>query len=257
MNYIELLKVFIFYICLAIIVVIFPAFMDGFGAYMIIILLSLAFILISGISIHKGGVLPGTVLSILSMCSVFGILLLSGSVAQVSFNVNALAVLLSGAIFQVFVAVGEELSFRQYLFEALDKCTGPKMAAIISSAGFAALHLPSMMLLGISIELMVVAMVTIFTASIVLTLLYMYGGIFNAIAFHFFWNFLQYHVFGLGPMESPINVSLQGANLLTGGNFGPEASLPGLLVTLSALVVLWYYYVHKGPHGITGRRTGH
>jgi hypothetical protein len=149
-------------------------------------------------------------------------------------------------VLQLFVALGEELSFRNYLYEELQKATGNKtVAAIVSSAGFTALHLPSMFLLDIPALPAVMGLTTIFIASLVMTLLYERYGILAAVGFHFFWNFLQYHVFGLGlghALPSALNTEFAGDVLLTGGAFGPEASLPGLLVIVVFLAIFWYVY---------------
>jgi uncharacterized protein len=73
-------------------------------------------------------------------------------------------------------------------------------------------------------------------------------GLLSAIGFHFAWNFLQYSVFGMGlagEFSSVLRLTGVGDVLLTGGEYGPEASLPGLAVTLLTLGIVWYFFLRN------------
>jgi len=76
----------------------------------------------------------------------------------------------------------------------------------------------------------------------VLALIYRYGGLFNAIGFHFVWNFMEYNLLEMGPLDGAILVSKPGPDILTGGAFGPEASIVTLAVTALLVAVVWLYY---------------
>ncbi len=86
---------------------------------------------------------------------------------------------------------------------------------------------------------------TITAAGALLALLSLRWGLLSAIGFHFTWNFLQYSVFGMGlagEFSSVVRLTGAGDVLLTGGEYGPEASLPGLAVILMTLGIVWYLY---------------
>ena len=76
----------------------------------------------------------------------------------------------------------------------------------------------------------VIGLCTIIIAGVMLAMLYKYGGLLNAVGFHFFWNFLEYNAFTLGSMQGALHVTESGTALLTGGSFGPEASIVALPV---------------------------
>lgn len=246
-DYKKISQVALFYIILIILILIVPTVLGGIGAYSVIIILSLTFMIFNGIKVVPGGLAAGSIASIVSMTSIFAILLISGSISVLSVKPDALTIVAFGVLLQIFVAFGEELSFRGFIFRALDESTGRKAAAIVSSAMFALLHTPSMLVLGISPAQAAIAAVSIFIASIVLTVLYIYGGLLNAVAFHFFWNLIQYHFIGTGPLDSALKVETHGNPIITGGAFGPEASIVGLLTISTVLAVLWWHYRKRAP----------
>jgi membrane protease YdiL (CAAX protease family) len=214
--------------------------------YSLVILSSLLFVRFMGLRISKGGFLTGSIAAIASMALIFVVFLAAGIVSAVSLRDNFVTILLAGAVIQLFVAFGEELSFRAAIFRGLDINIGFWPAALISASAFALLHIPSMFTLGIEPVTAIVGLCTIIIAGIVLAMLYKYGGLFNAIAFHFFWNFMEYHLFTLGSLEGALNVTESGPALLTGGGFGPEASIVALPVVAAMAIALWYYYKKKG-----------
>lgn len=193
--------------------------------------------------------MAGSIAAIASMALIFVVFLAAGIISAVSLRDNFVIILLVGAVMQIFVAFGEELSFRAVIFRGLDVNIGFWPAAGISAAAFALLHIPSMFTLGIEPVTAIVGICTILIAGVVLAMLYKYGGLFNAVAFHFFWNFLEYHLFTLGSLEGALNVTESGPALLTGGGFGPEASIVALPVAAAMAIALWYYYKKKGLMG--------
>lgn len=233
-----------FYLFLAFIV--FFLFQVGpYLAYLIIILASLLLILIAKVVPRPGNPLPGALFGTLAITATFGLMLASGGLAVDGLNADGAVVLLTGMLLQLVVAVGEELSFRGYLFEDLRSQTSLPVAIALSSLGFALLHLNSMILIGINPVSALIALTTITAAGALLALLSMRWGLLSAIGFHFTWNFLQYSVFGLGlaaDFSSVVRLTGVGDILLTGGEYGPEASLPGLAVVLLTLGIVWYFY---------------
>lgn len=237
----KLVAVLFFYLLLAAIVAVASSSI-GVLAYPLIIVFSLLFILALKLKVRVKGFLAGLTAAVISMGLVVAVLLLSGAVRVESLSGQYALMLLQGAVLESFVGFGEELSFRAALFQGLSDELGFAPAVVLSSAGFAAMHLPSMALLGVSWPSALIAVATIFTAGMALSMLYAFGGIYNAVAFHTAWNFIEYNLFGLGPMAGAIIVSKHGPDILTGGAFGPEASVEALAVTIALAIALWVYY---------------
>jgi len=233
-----------FYLFIALMVVVFSSVAGataGILTYPIIILASLLFILLLKLKVPINGFTIGAVAAIVSMGLVIGVLALSGQIVIGPLKDNFRDILFMGIVIQLLVSLAEELSFRASIFQGLRAELGIAPAALLSAAGFAALHIPSMDLVGIGASSSLIALGTIFFAGIALALLYACGGLFNAIAFHFAWNYIEYNLFNLGPLEGAINVSKPGPDILTGGAFGPEASVVALAVTALLALAIWLY----------------
>jgi membrane protease YdiL (CAAX protease family) len=253
----QLFLVLFFYIFLIVVVVASPLLMFWTtsqvamiaGTYSLVILASLLFLRTLGLRISRGGFLAGPLAAITSMGLIFVVFVAAGLVSAISLRDNFVLILLTGAVMQLFVAFGEELSFRAVVFRGLDINIGFWPAAGISAAAFALLHIPSMFTLGIEPITAIVGLCTILVAGVVLAMLYKYGGLLNAVGFHFFWNFMEYHLFTLGSLEGALNLNESGPALLTGGSFGPEASVVALPVVVAMAIAVWYYYKKKGLIG--------
>ena len=237
----KLLAIFLFYLFLmAMVVVVSP--LAGIFSYPIMILVALLLILSFNLKVKMDGFLVGLVAAILAMGLVLGIIVFTGAVSIGTLRSNYVLILLSGLLLQLLVGFGEELPFRAAIFQGLDEELGPVLAATLSAVGFALLHIPSMVEVGIMWPASLVALGTIFTAGIALALLYAYGGIFNAIAFHLTWNFIEYNLFNMGPLDGAFSVTRNAPDIFTGGSFGPEASLAGLFVSILLVIGIWLYY---------------
>ncbi|WP_220448152.1 CPBP family intramembrane glutamic endopeptidase [Nonomuraea diastatica] len=137
------------------------------------------------------------------------------------------------------VAVAEELLFRGVLFRIMEERIGTVIALVVSTLLFGATHLVNVnaTLWGtLSIALTGGAMTT---AAYVAT-----RSLWLPISLHFAWNFTHAGIFGVmlsGSDVAPhglLNVTLSGPAALTGGTFGPEASLLALLVCSAPTIVL-------------------
>jgi uncharacterized protein len=137
------------------------------------------------------------------------------------------------------VAVTEETLFRGVVFRILEERTGTVVALAVSSVLFGATHLvnANATLWGtLSIAL---------TGGVMLSAAYVVTrSLWLPIGLHFAWNFTHAGIFGVvisGSDEAPhglLDTTLSGSSLLTGGTFGPEASLMALLVCLVPTVLL-------------------
>jgi|GEM_PF-3674300 len=244
----KLVAILFFYLFMVLAVVVFSS-TAGVFTYPAIVLVSLFFILALRLKVPVNGFLVGLIAAVASMGAVIVFALALGAVSIGSLNSDYVSLLLLGVVVEIFVGFGEELSFRATIFQGLSDELGLATAAVLSSAGFAVLHIPSMMLMGIDWPFGIVALATIFTAGVALALLYAYGGIFNAIAFHMVWNFIEYNLFNMGPLQGAINVTKIGPDILTGGAFGPEASVGALGVTVLLVIAIWLYYTRLKKAG--------
>ena len=244
------LLVFLFYLLICIIVIVTPVLFfwlpgESVAAiiiYTIIILVSLVFLRLLGLKIQIKGFLAGPVAAIVAMTLIFLTLMALGVIRGISLRDNFMLYLLIGVVLQLFVAFGEELSFRASIFQGLYSFLDFRAAAILSAAAFALLHIPSMLTLGVSPVNALIGICSIVLAGIVLALLYHYGGLLNAVGFHFFWNFLEYHAFSLGSLQGALNVTETGSTILSGGSFGPEASILALPIMAGLAILIWVYY---------------
>ena len=206
----------------------------------------------------------GLVLGIIMISLIFLVELAAGwiTITDTFFSVRS-----SGSFFMTFivylvlfacVGFSEELMYRGYFLTNLaegfnGKTIGPKYALVLglifSSLLFGIFHLGSPHATFIS-TLNIVVFGLLFGLSYGLT-----GRIAIAIGLHTTWNFFQGNVFGFPvsgvtfPLESASVFSIQqnGPALWTGGAFGPEAGLVGLITfVIGVLLLLGWIRVRRG-----------
>jgi membrane protease YdiL (CAAX protease family) len=142
-------------------------------------------------------------------------------------------------------AVGEEIVFRGVVFRKLEESLGTTIALIISAVAFGLLHgfnpgASWTSTLAIALE-----------SGVLLGLAYAATrSLWLPIGLHLGWNFTEGGIFGAavsgGQYTGLINAPLSGPPWLTGGAFGPEASLAALLVSLGASAALAWYVMRTG-----------
>lgn len=178
---------------------------------------------------------------------VLGIALLSGTIGGIAllggytfdgFNDWNLLVLAAGML--PFLAAFEEVVFRGILFRELSDRWGSPLAFGVSALIFAALHFTagSFHLAGF---------LSIMIGGLLMCALFVMSGnrLWLPIGFHTTWNFMQ--VFFGVPLSGGddfgffMRSTLSGPDWLTGGRFGPEASVFALALTGGALV--WTFRV--------------
>lgn len=146
----------------------------------------------------------------------------------------------SGAIAALAEAIIEEVLFRGFLFRLVEVLAGTWLALVITSALFGAAHAfnPGATVLS-SIAIAVEAGVLLGAAYALTERLWFPIGL------HAAWNFTESNVFGMsvsgfGANKGLIVGNLGGPAILTGGRFGPEASIVAVLVCfLAASFILW------------------
>jgi len=152
---------------------------------------------------------------------------------------NPVSVMLPAISMAISSGFLEELLFRGALFRIVEEWLGSWISVVVSSVVFGAVHLmnPTATLTGaifISIE-----------AGLLLAAAYMLTRrLWLGIGFHISWNYTQSAVFGgivSGGVAEPglFKTVTEGPELLTGGNFGLEASLvPCILATTSGIILV-------------------
>ena len=134
--------------------------------------------------------------------------------------------------------VTEEIMARGILFRLVESWLGSWVALLLSAAFFGAAHLPNdnatpLAAFAIAIE-----------AGVMLAAIYMVTRrLWAAIGLHAAWNFAQGGIYGIAisgmATDGLLVPRMQGPDLLTGGPFGAEASLPGMIVgTLVGVALL-------------------
>ncbi|MCZ7382604.1 MAG: CPBP family intramembrane metalloprotease [Candidatus Methanoperedens sp.] len=212
---------------------VFPA-----SAYIIYIIVIFAVIFYFSKSLFWGKKpAPGLLIGIALIGIVFLIEIIAGQVRIEGINFNPV-LFFSFFILQILVAVGEEISFRGNILQSLSDETGTRTGIILSSFMFSAIHVPSFIYYGLDIQRLTIAFIAVGLLGAIASIIYFNYGLVSAITFHFAWNFLQYNIFNLNRGQGIMNISDTGTNILTGGGFGPEAGVLGLIVVLLALMVL-------------------
>lgn len=186
----------------------------------------------------------GLALGLLLMAFIFGLewalgwVRLQGFAWQRRPPMTLIGVLLGYASFYTFVAFGEEIAFRGYILQNLRQDWGTPVALLASSFLFALLH-------GLNPHFTPLALVGIALAGVFMAYGYLLSGsLWLPIAFHFAWNFAQGPLFSL-PVSGLASEGLlllvergDSPSLITGGAFGPEGGVLGVIALLLGLLLL-------------------
>lgn len=169
------------------------------------------------------------------------VVLLEMSCGSLRFSVIPQASLASSGLFSIIffaiAAAKEEIIFRGYAFQRLAESVTPAGAIAVSSAFFGVAHLANPHRTWIStVNTMLVAIP--FCIAYLRT-----RSLWMPIGMHFIWNLLQGFVFGLPVSGLVLSASVltshvQGAVWLTGGAYGPEASLLAMVAILVGIIYL-------------------
>jgi uncharacterized protein len=157
-------------------------------------------------------------------------------------NPEGVSTLSSSLLLFAGVAVAEELLFRGFLFQRLIAGVGQWAAQLIVAVFFLLTHLNNPGMIG---GIKAMASINIFLASILLGLAFIHTkSLAMPLGLHLTANFVQGGVlgFGVSGAEQPgllIPVFSDAPAWLTGGQFGLEASLPGLICVVITLLVLY------------------
>lgn len=149
--------------------------------------------------------------------------------------------LTSGLLLFAGVAIAEEFLFRGFIFQRLLTGIGIWPAQLVVAVFFLLTHLNNP---GMTVDVKTLASINIFLASLLFGLAFLRTrSLAMPLGIHFMANWVQGGLLGFGVSGTDQNglfipVLQQGFDWLTGGAFGLEASLPGLVCVLAALALL-------------------
>jgi uncharacterized protein len=156
------------------------------------------------------------------------------------------APLFDGFWFALLTAINEEIVFRGLLFRLSQKVLGVWGALALTSLLFGAAHAFNHgATVGSSGAIAVEAGILLGAAYALTQRLWLPIGL------HLGWNFTEGSIFGMsvsgGSTRGSLVIgTLHGRNFVTGGSFGPEASIVAVAVSLAASLFLLWKMVHLG-----------
>jgi len=151
--------------------------------------------------------------------------------------VNPISFILIPFAIMFTVAIIEEILVRGIIFRIMEEKLGSFIALSISSLIFGILHLANA-------HSTILSSICITTAGFLFGSLFIYTrNLWGAIALHFAWNFTQSGIYGAitsgnEKTSSLLEAKIQGAEFITGGEFGPEGSIQAILICLMATVII-------------------
>lgn len=173
----------------------------------------------------------GVTVSVILFTTIIGIIAAAGAYTVI--DVRLPNGLWAASTLWLFVAVSEEIGFRAVIFRLVEERAGSSIALLISAMIFGALHLTNE-----DVSLAGVAGIAVGSGIFYAAVFMITRRLWTVIGLHFAWNFVEGNVYGVpvsGYDFDGIVVSrLVGPEWLTGGPFGPEASIPALIVLVAA-----------------------
>jgi uncharacterized protein len=157
-----------------------------------------------------------------------------------AFSMNAMAFSVLGMI---LAAAGEEVMMRGYVLQELMSKFSTVSSVIVSSLMFTALHGAAL----VKSDMAVIGALNIFLASVLMSLAYLATRtLWLPIGLHAGWNIMQGPMLGFNVSGNDLGagwkpVTMSGPEMMTGGAFGLEASVLGLIgPTLGILMMLLF-----------------
>lgn len=195
----------------------------------------------------------GSALGIGTAALVVALIWMAGGVALEPNPARSLQLLVQGIALFGFVALFEETLFRGFVFQRLVSGIGVWGAQIILGLIFAAGHWDNPHMQGTAA---IVATLELFLGAVLLGLAYLRTrSLALPVGIHLGWNWTHGYVFGFGVsgFDHPgwFRQTLQGLpEWMSGGQFGPEASIFALAVDALVIVLLWRWKGSAPPAAV-------
>jgi len=142
-------------------------------------------------------------------------------------------------------AFGEEILMRGAVFRLLEEGFGTLIAVVLSGGLFGLLHAGNPGATVVSSLAIALEAGVLLAAAFAVT-----RSLWLPIGLHFGWNFTEGGIFGEavsgGASKGLIHAPLSGPDALTGGQFGPEASIVAVSVSLVAALVMLVLAARRG-----------
>jgi membrane protease YdiL (CAAX protease family) len=188
-------------------------------------------------------VATGMILGAALFSTVFATLAIGGYVRHAGFR--SFTGLPTQLAMSLGAAVGEELVFRGGIFRIAEQRLGTAAALAVSGVLFGLLHAANPGATAVSTVAIAVE------AGALLGMVYSASGsLWLPMGLHFGWNFTEGGIFGAavsgGQTQGLIDSVLSGPALVTGGAFGPEASVIAVAVCLAATALVGLWTVRHG-----------
>jgi CAAX protease family protein len=192
---------------------------------------------------HPFNLLTGALIGTALLSAVYFVL---WSMGRATFAYGTGVMGLGFALVGVFgAALVEELLLRAILFRIAEQAFGTTTAVVLSAGIFGLLH-------GLNHGATLMSDVAIaLEAGVLLALAYaLTRNLWLAVGIHLGWNFAEGSIYGAAvsgttPAHTLLRGSLTGARTLTGGSFGPEASIVSIAVCLVASAVFLLFIIRK------------
>ena len=176
------------------------------------------------------GVLTGTILQGLTILVIY----FWGNFQLIS--VNPFSSMITPFAVAFSVAIFEETLLRGIIFRIVEEKLGSYISLLISAIIFGAVHL-------LNPDSSVISSICIGIVGFMFGASYIYSrSLWLPIAIHFSWNFVQSGIFGAitsgnEKTSSLFSTKISGAELITGGAFGPEGTIQATLFWLLVSIV--------------------
>ncbi len=187
--------------------------------------------------------LGGLAIGVALFCGVYAVLYVGGAASLRGIHLGEGVGFAAAA--SLAAGVGEELVFRGALYRIFEERFGTLAALLASGAIFGLMHAWNRgatwwSTIAIALE-----------AGILLGAVYALArSLWLPIGLHFGWNFAEGGIFSAavsgGNTQGLIDAKLSGPTMLTGGVFGPEASIEAVALCLIAAIVILFLAIRRG-----------
>lgn len=181
-------------------------------------------------------IIVGTLIGAILQCLAILVIFFNGGFKIVS--INPISNIIIPLTIAFTIAIFEEILIRGIIFRIVEEKLGSYISLLISAIIFGALHMAnpnSTLLSGLCVGI---------EGGLLMGSAYIYArNLWFPIAIHFAWNFMQSGIFGAitsgnEKTNTLLSTKITGNQLITGGEFGPEATIQAIIFCLFASIIL-------------------